>query len=59
MLNELSEKDGFCPPKVEGEIGICQFECDYDSECSGTKKCCEAGCGPGRCLEPVDFEPGN
>lgn len=50
-----SEKRGSCP-EVDiafPQLGICQDQCQVDSECAGQLKCCRNGCGKVSCITPV------
>ncbi|XP_061194365.1 uncharacterized protein LOC133202544 [Saccostrea echinata] len=38
-------KDGECPAVARNATGICAEECQMDSNCTGTQKCCFNGCG--------------
>lgn len=48
------EKQGVCPPVAEGQVGICQHECDFNADCADNKLCCSNGCGH-ICIDPMDL----
>lgn len=42
-----------CPATIEkNHIRPCLFECQSDSDCLGSNKCCKAGCAK-QCMAPV------
>lgn len=43
LFTEL--KDGMCPVPDKNSSAICTEECQMDSNCTGTQKCCFNGCG--------------
>uniref|UniRef100_M3Z1Q5 WAP four-disulfide core domain protein 2 n=1 Tax=Mustela putorius furo TaxID=9669 RepID=M3Z1Q5_MUSPF len=52
---QLWEKQGSCP-KVNTDfpqLGLCQDQCQVDSQCPGLLKCCYNGCGKVSCVTPV------
>uniref|UniRef100_A0A8C7ASI2 WAP four-disulfide core domain 2 n=1 Tax=Neovison vison TaxID=452646 RepID=A0A8C7ASI2_NEOVI len=54
-LPRVPEKQGSCP-KVNTDfpqLGLCQDQCQVDSQCPGLLKCCYNGCGKVSCVTPV------
>lgn len=43
LFTEL--KDGMCPVPARNSSAICSEECQMDSDCTLTQKCCFNGCG--------------
>lgn len=50
----LPKKIGQCPYLIPATSVSCEFECNSDLACNGSKKCCSNGCGT-QCLEPLMF----
>jgi hypothetical protein len=48
-------KDGECPRLENNTVGTCQEECQMDSNCTGSAKCCFNGCGH-TCQEPGKYD---
>ncbi|XP_058431516.1 WAP four-disulfide core domain protein 2 isoform X1 [Marmota monax] len=46
------EKPGSCPNVDLPQLGICQDQCQEDSQCTGPMKCCRNGCGKVSCVTP-------
>ncbi|CAH6776818.1 WAP four-disulfide core domain protein 2 [Phodopus roborovskii] len=46
------EKQGACPSVDFPKLGICEDQCQVDSQCSGNMKCCRNGCGKMTCATP-------
>ncbi|KAL6034139.1 hypothetical protein STEG23_035439 [Scotinomys teguina] len=46
------EKQGTCPSVDFPKLGICEDQCQLDSQCSGDMKCCRNGCGKMTCTTP-------
>ncbi|XP_005085078.1 WAP four-disulfide core domain protein 2 [Mesocricetus auratus] len=47
------EKQGACPSVDFPKLGICEDQCQSDSECSDNMKCCRNGCGKMTCATPI------
>ncbi|CAO2577788.1 WAP four-disulfide core domain protein 2, partial [Lemmus lemmus] len=47
-----SEKQGSCPSVDFPKLGICEDQCQVDSQCPGNMKCCRNGCGKMTCATP-------
>uniref|UniRef100_A0A8C0XBS2 WAP domain-containing protein n=1 Tax=Castor canadensis TaxID=51338 RepID=A0A8C0XBS2_CASCN len=50
-LPAATEKAGTCP-SVDFPLGICEDQCEMDSQCPGKMKCCRNGCGKVSCVTP-------
>ena len=56
--SQRTRKSGICPKVVEA-IGQCDLEkslqndCQFDRDCPGELKCCEAACGRRVCNIPI------
>uniref|UniRef100_A0A2K6EKH3 WAP four-disulfide core domain 2 n=1 Tax=Propithecus coquereli TaxID=379532 RepID=A0A2K6EKH3_PROCO len=53
-LPPVTEKKGSCP-QVDisfPQLGLCQDQCQVDSQCPGQMKCCRNGCGKVSCVTP-------
>uniref|UniRef100_A0A8C9PBM4 WAP domain-containing protein n=1 Tax=Spermophilus dauricus TaxID=99837 RepID=A0A8C9PBM4_SPEDA len=48
----VKEKPGACPSVDLPQLGICQDQCQEDSQCPGPMKCCRNGCGKVSCVTP-------
>ncbi|XP_055452212.1 WAP four-disulfide core domain protein 2 [Psammomys obesus] len=46
------EKQGTCPSVGFPTLGLCEDQCQVDSQCSGNMKCCRNGCGKMACVTP-------
>ncbi|XP_031229613.1 LOW QUALITY PROTEIN: WAP four-disulfide core domain protein 2 [Mastomys coucha] len=46
------EKQGSCPSVDFPKLGLCEDQCQADSQCSGNMKCCRNGCGKMACTTP-------
>ncbi|EDL96511.1 WAP four-disulfide core domain 2, isoform CRA_a [Rattus norvegicus] len=46
------EKQGTCPSVDFPKLGLCEDQCQMDSQCSGNMKCCRNGCGKMGCTTP-------
>uniref|UniRef100_A0A8C5L2Z6 WAP four-disulfide core domain 2 n=1 Tax=Jaculus jaculus TaxID=51337 RepID=A0A8C5L2Z6_JACJA len=46
------EKPGTCPSVDLPQLGICEDQCQMDSQCPGLMKCCRNGCGKVSCVTP-------
>ncbi|XP_052040208.1 WAP four-disulfide core domain protein 2 [Apodemus sylvaticus] len=46
------EKKGTCPSVDFPKLGLCEDQCQVDSECPGNMKCCRNGCGKMACTTP-------
>ncbi|XP_017396721.1 WAP four-disulfide core domain protein 2 isoform X2 [Cebus imitator] len=48
------DKEGSCPQvnSVFPQLGLCQDQCQVDSQCPGRMKCCRNGCGKVSCVTP-------
>uniref|UniRef100_A0A8C6RRV7 WAP four-disulfide core domain 2 n=1 Tax=Nannospalax galili TaxID=1026970 RepID=A0A8C6RRV7_NANGA len=46
------EKPGSCPNVDLPQLGICEDQCEIDSQCPGNMKCCRNGCGKVSCVTP-------
>ncbi|OBS81336.1 hypothetical protein A6R68_20438 [Neotoma lepida] len=46
------EKQGTCPSVDFPKLGICEDQCQVDSQCPGNMKCCRNGCGKMTCTTP-------
>ncbi|GAB1287191.1 WAP four-disulfide core domain protein 2 [Apodemus speciosus] len=46
------EKKGTCPSVDFPKLGLCEDQCQVDSECPGNMKCCRNGCGKMACSTP-------
>ncbi|XP_038186528.1 WAP four-disulfide core domain protein 2 [Arvicola amphibius] len=46
------EKQGSCPSVDFPKLGICEDQCQVDSQCPGNTKCCRNGCGKMTCTTP-------
>ncbi|XP_028625594.1 WAP four-disulfide core domain protein 2 [Grammomys surdaster] len=46
------EKQGACPSVDFPKLGLCEDQCQVDSQCSGNMKCCRNGCGKMACTTP-------
>ncbi|KAL1786087.1 WAP four-disulfide core domain protein 2 [Sigmodon hispidus] len=46
------EKQGACPSVDFPKLGICEDQCQRDSQCFGNMKCCRNGCGKMTCATP-------
>uniref|UniRef100_A0A8D2AJV4 WAP four-disulfide core domain 2 n=1 Tax=Sciurus vulgaris TaxID=55149 RepID=A0A8D2AJV4_SCIVU len=51
-LPPATEKPGSCPNVDLPQLGICQDQCQEDSQCPGLMKCCRNGCGKVSCVTP-------
>uniref|UniRef100_H0V7N5 WAP four-disulfide core domain 2 n=1 Tax=Cavia porcellus TaxID=10141 RepID=H0V7N5_CAVPO len=51
-LLQAAEKPGTCPSVDLPQLGICEDQCQEDSQCSGVMKCCRNGCGKVSCVTP-------
>uniref|UniRef100_A2A5G4 WAP four-disulfide core domain 2 n=1 Tax=Mus musculus TaxID=10090 RepID=A2A5G4_MOUSE len=47
-----TEKQGTCPSVDIPKLGLCEDQCQVDSQCSGNMKCCRNGCGKMACTTP-------
>lgn len=48
----VREKQGTCPSVDIPKLGLCEDQCQVDSQCSGNMKCCRNGCGKMACTTP-------
>uniref|UniRef100_H0XI70 WAP four-disulfide core domain protein 2 n=1 Tax=Otolemur garnettii TaxID=30611 RepID=H0XI70_OTOGA len=50
----VEEKQGSCPQMNSSfpQLGLCQNQCDMDSQCETNMKCCRNGCGKMTCATP-------
>ncbi|XP_029392745.1 WAP four-disulfide core domain protein 2 isoform X1 [Mus pahari] len=48
----VREKQGTCPSVDFPKLGLCEDQCQVDSQCSGNMKCCRNGCGKMACTTP-------
>ncbi|XP_021011930.1 WAP four-disulfide core domain protein 2 [Mus caroli] len=48
----VQEKQGSCPSVDLPKLGLCEDQCQVDSQCSGNMKCCRNGCGKMACTTP-------
>uniref|UniRef100_A0A2K5SBX5 WAP four-disulfide core domain 2 n=2 Tax=Cebidae TaxID=9498 RepID=A0A2K5SBX5_CEBIM len=50
----VPDKEGSCPQvnSVFPQLGLCQDQCQVDSQCPGRMKCCRNGCGKVSCVTP-------
>ncbi|EGV98305.1 WAP four-disulfide core domain protein 2 [Cricetulus griseus] len=46
------EKQGACPSVDFPKLGICEDQCQVDTQCPGNMKCCRNGCGKMTCATP-------
>uniref|UniRef100_A0A8C6WBQ0 WAP four-disulfide core domain protein 2 n=1 Tax=Nannospalax galili TaxID=1026970 RepID=A0A8C6WBQ0_NANGA len=46
------QKPGSCPNVDLPQLGICEDQCEIDSQCPGNMKCCRNGCGKVSCVTP-------
>uniref|UniRef100_A0A8C5L7N4 WAP four-disulfide core domain 2 n=1 Tax=Jaculus jaculus TaxID=51337 RepID=A0A8C5L7N4_JACJA len=51
-LSTTTEKPGTCPSVDLPQLGICEDQCQMDSQCPGLMKCCRNGCGKVSCVTP-------
>ncbi|XP_050007251.1 WAP four-disulfide core domain protein 2 [Alexandromys fortis] len=52
MDEGVLEKQGSCPSVDFPKLGICEDQCQVDSQCPGSMKCCRNGCGKMTCATP-------
>ncbi|PNJ86063.1 WFDC2 isoform 5 [Pongo abelii] len=50
----VPDKEGSCPQVNINfpQLGLCQDQCQVDSQCPGQMKCCRNGCGNVSCVTP-------
>ena len=52
--NKFKDKDGLCPEIQTPESCLFdkEYQCWFDNDCNGTKKCCSSGCSL-ECVDPI------